>query len=358
MATATMVATTVAVTGTVAQPRPPDLSLPIIDRAGPVAELSGRGRDYGWFVRVATAGSVAYCVCPSVNDLSLTFVYWDGGSVRHGLWALAATLCFLPLLLRHVWYAAHAGRPPYGAWTLAAMAVIVLGVLPLAGTHWLRSLWALVVSAAIVLTPPWSRVVVPVLVLAPFPLALATNADRGEAWWDASQVFARALTLFVLIWLAAAVRQLQAARHLLADEAVARERHRIDRDLRRTLGVALEAIVRRGERARAEPTEAVLRELVDGTRTTLADARQLIRSYQQVSLQAELDSAGSLLAAAGIETRVQPFRGRLDRDTERSVRTALQAAVARLLRDGSVRSCAISVTSDGLLRLDVRAGAP
>jgi hypothetical protein len=53
---------------------------------------------------------------------------------------------------------------------------------------------------------------------------------------------------------------------------------------------------------------------------------------------------------------VLPFTGRLDPRTEESARDALRGATARLLRDGTVRSCVVSVTRDGLLRLDVQVG--
>jgi two-component system, NarL family, sensor histidine kinase DesK len=345
----------------VAVPRPRDLSLRIIDRAGTVAELRGRARDYAWFVRVATVGAVVYAVYPPFNDVTLILTYWSPGQ-WDGLWALIGTAAYLPLHLRHVWYAAHGTQPPGGRWTLAVVAVVVIGVLPFAGEAWLRAFGSLAVSAGIVLRPRWARPTVAVLVLLPLVLALVWIPRLGDAWWVGIQPANRALVLIALIWLAAGVRQLQTARLLLAEQAVARERSRIDADLQRTLGVALESIVTRGERAatRAGTGGAALgpdlRELVDGSRHTLAEARRMIRGYQQVSLQAELDTAATLLTAAGIETTVLPFTGRLDPRTEESARDALRGATARLLRDGTVRSCVVSVTRDGLLRLDVQVG--
>jgi two-component system sensor histidine kinase DesK len=158
------------------------------------------------------------------------------------------------------------------------------------------------------------------------------------------------------VWLLGTVRQLDAARQALAREAVLRERLSIDGELRRTLGIALAGIAARGERAGSlsEPSavDEALQDLVASSRRTLADARQLIRSYHRPSVRAELSTAATLLAAAGIRTRVvlPP-----DEPPGASFREQLRAATAELLRDGAVRSCILTVDADG--RLDVSRGA-
>jgi len=58
-----------------------------------------------------------------------------------------------------------------------------------------------------------------------------------------------AVTLAVVVWLVRAARHLEAARTALAQQAVIGERLRIDGELRRTVGAALEAIAVQGERA-------------------------------------------------------------------------------------------------------------
>jgi two-component system, NarL family, sensor histidine kinase DesK len=146
------------------------------------------------------------------------------------------------------------------------------------------------------------------------------------------------------------------------EQAIARERLRIDDELRRTLGVALHAIVARGEWAIAlaarnpAMVEDELRALVEGSRQGLAEARRTIRGYQQLSLRAELDSAAALLAAAGIHTRLVLPSGELPESVDAAPRAALQAAVARLLHSGAVRHCSIMVTrQDGRVQLELRA---
>jgi hypothetical protein len=51
------------------------------------------------------------------------------------------------------------------------------------------------------------------------------------------------IALAVLVWLARIVRELQAARQELAARALVVERQRIDDELARTLGTALERII-------------------------------------------------------------------------------------------------------------------
>ncbi len=296
-----------------------------------------------------------------VLHVAYIFVVRHGGFDR-GMWALAAVAAYLPLHVHHVWFATHARRPPGGAWTMAAMAAIVIGALPLVGSAWVMEFSWLAVSALIVVRRPWSYVIAIGLVAATWPLALLLGDPNNVAGWYALATANRTATLFVLVWLAAAIRRLHAARLTLAEEAVTRERLRIDGELRRTLAAALESIVARGQRAAAQvggdraALEAELRALIEDSRTTLAEARRMVRSYQQVSLRAELDTAAALLTAAGIETRLSLPHGDLPDTIEETLRAALRAALARLLRDGAPPgTCLIMVTrEDGQTRLELR----
>jgi two-component system, NarL family, sensor histidine kinase DesK len=170
-------------------------------------------------------------------------------------------------------------------------------------------------------------------------------------------------SLFVLVWLLGATRRLQAARLALAEEAVAQERLRLDGELHRTLGAALETIVATGQQAaglvRRDPAAAAsaLETLVERSRATLAEARRVVTSYQEVSLRAELDTAATLLLAGGVQTRLVLPPGDLPEKVDTASRSALQTAVTRLLRDGSVRHCTITVTQrEGRVRLALRSG--
>jgi two-component system, NarL family, sensor histidine kinase DesK len=313
------------------------------------------------FIRLATVGAVACSIVFPVFELARIGTGWiPGPSTGHATQALVATACYLPLYVWHVWHATRGSRPPGAGWTLAAVAVVIIGAVPVIGTGWLPALHALAVSVLIIVRPPWSLLMVAGLVAAAAPLAIAFG-DADWAAFAAATVVWRGASVFVLVWLVGATRRLQDAREALAEEAVARERLRIDGELRRTLGAALEAIAARGQRASTlavqDPAmlEGELSALVEGSRRTLADARRMINGYQRLSLRGELESAASVLTAAGIQTRLVLPPGDLPEILEAAPRAVLQAAVARLLRDAAARRCSIMVTDeDGRVRLELR----
>jgi signal transduction histidine kinase len=343
-----------------AMPRPSGLSWRPISGTGAVAGIPAYERSDN-LARLVAVGAFCYAIGTPAVDVSLIFTQWTGGDVK-GLGALIATAAYLPLHLRQIWYATRAERPPHGGWILLIMTAIIVAAFPFAGVHWLRALSAVALGALIVLRPPWSRLLAGLVLTIPLPIALIFADNTAEAFWTAVVVPWRTTVLFVLVWLAASVRRLQNSRLALADEAVARERHRIDDELEQSLGAALEAIVSRGQRACARvdlspaELEAELRALVDGARATLAEARRMIRGYRVVSLRAELEAAATLLTAAGIATRLVVPRGDLPEPAEATLRMALRAATARLLRDDTAGTCVITVTRDDTqVRLDVRA---
>jgi two-component system, NarL family, sensor histidine kinase DesK len=325
--------------------------------------MAGRQKERqqaGGFIRLATAGAVGCSIVLPLLELA-RILGGSAPSTGHATLALVATACYLPLHVRHVWYAARGSRPAGAGWTLTAMAVVILGALPVIGTSWLTALHALAVSVLIVVRPPWSLLAVASLVAATAPLAVAFGDPQWAAFSTVSVVW-RGAAVFVLVWLVGATRRLEQARLLLAEQALAHERLRIDGELRRTLGAALEAIAASGRRASLLPAEDAatledeLRVLVQGSREALAQARRTIRGYQRPSLRAELDSTAALLTAAGIQTRLQLPRGALPDTVDAAPRAVLRAAVARLLRDDAARHCWIVVTrQDGRVQLELHA---
>jgi two-component system sensor histidine kinase DesK len=315
----------------------------------------------GGLIRLAAAAAVGCSIVLPLLELARIAAGWTP-SPGHATQALVATACYLPLYVRHVWYAARDSRPAGAGWTLLAMAVVILGALPFIGTSWLDSLHSLAVSVLIIARLPWSLLAVTSLVAATAPLAIAFGDPQWAAFYTVSVIW-RGAAVFVLVWLVGATRRLEHARLTLAEEALAHERLRIDGELRRTLGAALEAIAASGRRASAlaevdcAALEDQLRALVEGSRRALAQARRTIRGYQRLSLRAELDSAAALLTAAGIQTRLELPRGELPQTVDAAPRAALHAAVARLLRDDAARRCSIVVTyEDGRVWLELRAG--
>jgi two-component system sensor histidine kinase DesK len=310
-------------------------------------------------IRTATAGVMAGSIGFPVLELVRMAVGWspDPGQAMP---ALLATACYLPLHVRHVWYAVRGAHPPAGGWTLAAMAVVVIGALPVIRTSWLIALPMLAVSVLVVLRPPWSILLAAGLVAAPAPLAIWFGDAAWAPLYAASAIWQGA-SLFVLVRLVGAGRRLQDARLALAEQAVLAERLRLDGELRRTLGSALERIVATGHRvaglADREPTAAAeaLRGLVRGSRASLAEVRGAVSRYREVSLRAELEVAASLLRAGGIETDLLVPPEERAEPLDPASRSELRVAVGRLLRDGSVRRCSIvAARRDGRIQLEFR----
>ncbi|NUR83643.1 MAG: hypothetical protein HOY71_06105 [Nonomuraea sp.] len=316
----------------------------------------------GGVVRLAPVGAVACSAVLPLVQVGLAFSY-VGNGVGTGLWSLAASAVYLPLHLRHVWYAARAHRPPLGGWSLVAMAVVIFGATPLAGNMWPRAYTALVVSFLLVLPAPWSYLGYAVVVAAAAPVAHALGLSWTAASWLTFSVLGGSAALLLLVWLAAASTRLQAAREALAQRAVMQERRRIDDDLRDGLGSALESIAARGDQAASKVASnetaaaaADLTGLAQESRRALAEARRRVRGYRQPSLRAELETVASLLTAAGIATRLDLPHGGIPDTIAPQSRGALRATVTRLLRAGPIGTCTITATvQDGRVLLDVRA---
>ena len=245
------------------------------------------------------------------------------------------------------------------------MAAIIGGAAPLAGSEWLPSFFALTVSLLITAPWRWSLPGVAVLAAAQVPLALAltTPVVPAAASYFPVTLLWRTAAVFVPVWLVGTVGQLDKARRELAQNAVLRERLQLDDRLRVTLGAALASIVARGQRstalAEADPAAArpELAALAETSRSALADARRLLSALHRPSLWAELETAASLLTAAGIPTRLALPAGDPPADVCPAFRAELRSATARLLRDDAARACLIAVTSvDGQLQLGIRVG--
>jgi two-component system, NarL family, sensor histidine kinase DesK len=324
-----------------------------------VVSLSGAAQPR-MLTRLVTAGTVAYCLVFPLLQIGVIASY--SNSVHdNAVWAALATAAFLPFYLRHILYFIRGLRAPAAGWTLAAMAVLIIGATPLAGSEWLPTYFALAVATLIVLPWRWSLPGLAVLAAMQvlFALALPVLVPSPAAYFVTTLLW-RTSGVFVPVWLVSAVRQLERARRELAEDAVLRERQRVDAELRDTLGTALASIVARGQRSAAlagkDPGAAgpQLAALVEMSRGTLADTRRLLSGYHQPSLWAELETAASLLAAAGISTRLALPAGDPPDIVDAEFRSGLRATTARLLRDESARSCVIAVRSDGgQMRLDV-----
>jgi two-component system sensor histidine kinase DesK len=283
------------------------------------------------------------------------------GSAKQLVPALIATALILP---PQVWLILTALRGRSGALhrrVLGGIAVVIVAALPFVGVTWLGALFPLSALVLVFVRRPQSVLIFGALVLAPIPIAFGLNAPAWASYFSVGTVMYGA-SVAVPIWLIAAARELQEARLLLADDAVVRERIRIDRELGPTVDAALARIADRGElaheRARHDPGAAAIevRSLVDSARQTMADVRRLIRGYQVVPLRAELRTTMRLLAAAGIETQLVVPPGELPATLRDDQRRQLRSSIATLLSTDAVDRCVCVVTNDnGLARVELSA---
>lgn len=263
---------------------------------------------------------------------------------------LVITVSALGLHLRHVLAGLRGERPSGGTATLAALALVHAAAWVGFGRMWAPQLAALVVSILLVVRGRRALLLAAAVCLAPLLLATepwyARREDSSAAAMTVPYLVLaitwRAVTGYVPVRLAAAVRQLDAARRELEARAVARARLRIDGELRRGLGIALERITARGGAALAALRGDVggaalagardeLRGLVADARGALADARRVVAGYRAASLGAQLEAAAALLEAAGARARVVAAPDVSLDAPGAPARDAVRAAVARAL---------------------------
>ena len=144
------------------------------------------------------------------------------------------------------------------------------------------------------------------------------------------------------------------------ERPVVRDRMRIQAELRRELGQALEDIVARSSRAsaaaRADPPTAAneLHVLVAESRHALADARRLIGGYQRASVRGELDAALTLLETAGVEAELVIATDRSLEAVDQRAQLAIRSVVVHALRDDSLERCVLELAENDMGQLDVR----
>lgn len=317
-------------------------------------------------VRLASVGVVAWNLALAARFAYQFFLKDAHLNLADGLGWLAYVPLSAALVLRGV-----RGSADWISWLLlAALAAIVLGVLPFGGPMWAAILGPLAGFGLIFIRRPW-----PLLAFAAAVAVTEVDCFAGAmppAWerihglreqfasYDAVVVVWTGIALAVLVWLARVLRDLQAARQQLAERALVVERQRIDNELAQTIGAALQLIIDESQDAasltRHDPQAAArqLRTLTTRSRTALADARQVLTGYRSISPDAELRAVTTLLAAVGIRATVELPDTELPAELPGAVRTALRTAVASALSDGVAGPCVLAIGRDEAGELEVR----
>ncbi|MFD7083028.1 sensor histidine kinase [Streptomyces sp. NPDC002181] len=202
--------------------------------------------------------------------------------------------------------------------------------------------------------------------------ALAAGRPAGEA---AGYGVGILLTCCLLVlacgfsaWLLKTVYELDRAKELQAQLAVAEERLRFGRDLHDVMGRNLAVIALKSELAvqlaRRERPEAVdqMIEVQRIARESQREVRDVVRGYRAADLTVELEGARGVLSAAGMDCRVEVQAGRALRpEVQSALGWVVREATTNVLRHGDARSCVIRLTApdSGALTLVVENdGAP
>lgn len=154
-------------------------------------------------------------------------------------------------------------------------------------------------------------------------------------------------------WLLTTVHELDRARELQAQLAVAEERLRFGRDLHDVMGRNLAVIALKSELAvqlaRRERPEAVdqMIEVQRIARESQREVRDVVRGYREADLAVELEGARGVLSAAGMDCRVEveTAGGTLPAEVQSALGWVVREATTNVLRHGDARSCLIRLTA-------------
>lgn len=291
-------------------------------------------------MRYAALGAAAYA---AVIPLMEVVFSWYFRGLTGLLWMAGLTLCYLPGYLLLVHRVASGARMRHTGWVLVSVVVAAAASGPLSG-HPAAGV-SVGVAALLVLRAPWSLVVVGAWII---------GAGVGHALWLGVSLVWQIASVYSLVALVGVMRRLRVVRAALAEEAVERERAHAEQQLNQTIGAALEAIAGRGDQVATrlrdprEDTSEAIEAVASESRAALSDARRIIGELSRRSVRSELETARSLLAAAGVQSTVTASGADVETDDQR-VRTALRVTVSELLEDPGRRgSVSIAEHDDGL----------
>jgi two-component system sensor histidine kinase DesK len=273
------------------------------------------------------------------------------------------------LQLRNSLAAARGGRPR--GWPVTFTAQLALAGLPFLwfGWDWTTPEMWFVFASALMLLPRRLAAAVVIVGLAGYEVA-EFNASRAAGYSYPQVVLFMVYYLAIFVMGAAALYgsvrlvgildDLFTARTDLAEQALARERFRVSRDLHDLLGQSLSAVSLKGDLAIAllpsDPAAAQreIESLTSVARSALHGMRAVARDEHDVSLRAETDSAGAVLAAAGITAHIDAELPGLPPAVDTVLGWAVREGATNILRHSEATSCSVTGRrEDGRVRLEI-----
>lgn len=188
-------------------------------------------------------------------------------------------------------------------------------------------------------------------VAAAYGLSVAQGSDNplGPAFGLATLLLFVVLACRGSVWMLDIVWELDRARLVQAELAVADERLRFARDLHDVMGRTLAAVAVKSELAaqlakRGRPTAAdEMLEVRRMAQDALTDMRAVVGGYRGADLHVELAGARSLLDSAGIACRVIGDGGELPGDVQSALAWVVREGATNVLRHSEARGCDITL---------------
>ncbi|MQM27748.1 sensor histidine kinase [Glycomyces albidus] len=241
----------------------------------------------------------------------------------------------------------------------ASLAVLLGGAAAEAAAGPVSAAWAapaglLVAEAALLWSRPGRRTLA---LLAGTGAAVASAAlaarlgymEPGIVFMTAVLVPSMAAGIVCQLWHYRVAQELEQARGLAADLAVAEERLRFAGELHDIQGGHLQAIMLKAQVARryreSDPDLAAeeIRAVEELAREALRDMRAVVGGYRKTALADEIGSAARILKSAGVEASVPDAAPSLDEDTERLLGLLVREATTNLIRHAEPTSANVSI---------------
>ncbi|MCZ2828530.1 histidine kinase [Modestobacter sp. VKM Ac-2986] len=261
-----------------------------------------------------------------------------------GIGLVAFTLVYLAVI-------AQLGRPrglrPDFLVMTALAAALAIGF----GPSW--SGLMIYVSAAAAAVLPWRWVWPAVVAAAALCLAVILVGGAPGLLFLPAICLLTAFAIQGTGYLITVNRELQEAREELARHAVAEERLRFARDLHDLLGHSLSLIALKSELARRlAPVDAVragaeMADVEDAARQALAEVREAVSGYRQVTCGQALAEARAALTGAGIAVALPDRVPVLPVGADAALGWVVREATTNVLRHSGAGQVTIALTEDG-----------